>query len=791
MANLFSISPQHNFIEALTSYLVLLKAHNPLLLAHYTLYLPSRRACLKLTQALQKEPGVFALPKMYGLNDLDTLILDHGFCETTEFKKPLISPLKQVHVLTRLLMQAKPELSLTQALSLGEDLLKVMNEFLRDDIDLAQLNSLKNHPFSERYHKNLELLRLVIEHYPHILSEWGLVDPLQYKKKIYEILPKYWQSSTDRHFIIAGITQYQKDSITLLTKSLAFSNTTVILPFVDGDILHEVQDVTSPHYHTHKIVERLAPNTLKSLPSLNDKPSKMIQRLTSGTAFSQGKEVAHTVFRAIEDGEKSISIVTPDRGLATRLKTELHAFGLPVNDSSPLPFDQTPLGHVALLAAKVITHGTLSDYLQLMKHPLVCPLDTIREDHLKIIYVFEVDLRTKPLLSKQLGDYDYPYKDKIHVNSGDFLTTLKGLLDHLVPNIETEEADIFSKHLVDLQELTHIYKHLSKRAWHDIFHHSLKGISIPQSPPQGDININIIGLMEARVEKADVMIITGLEEGILPRRIDPDPWLSPHIRRILNLPTPEELTGLQAQDFFMSLSGASKIILSRSLENGGVPVLSSRFWYQVEDTQEIDQKKPPSIRSHRPALPTMHGTYLQPPCPSHTLKPTRLSVSALKLLMEDSYGFYAQYILRLRRLCDLDEDTDALIFGQYLHEALDKYSKSNHRFNIESIENLHAFIINHFKDTPLTFMQKVRLHGFCDWLCEYGMKGNVATEVLMERSITVGSTTFTFFGTADRIDTSHETITIMDYKTGQPPSHKAIEKGYAPQLPVEGWIMEK
>ena len=61
--------------------------------------------------------------------------------------------------------------------------------------------------------------------------------------------------------------------------------------------------------------------------------------------------------------------------------------------------------------------------------------------------------------------------------------------------------------------------------------------------------IFIWGLLEARLQKADLMILGGLNEGVWPSLPRPDPWLAPQIRRQSGPAGLEFRTGLAAHDF--------------------------------------------------------------------------------------------------------------------------------------------------------------------------------------------------------------------------------------------------
>ena len=58
-------------------------------------------------------------------------------------------------------------------------------------------------------------------------------------------------------------------------------------------------------------------------------------------------------------------------------------------------------------------------------------------------------------------------------------------------------------------------------------------------PYGGHPRLFIWGLLEARLQRADLMILGGLDEGRWPPVAQPDPWLAPGIRRLLGLPAAE------------------------------------------------------------------------------------------------------------------------------------------------------------------------------------------------------------------------------------------------------------
>src|SRR3546814_7702894 len=94
-------------------------------------------------------------------------------------------------------------------------------------------------------------------------------------------------------------------------------------------------------------------------------------------------------------------------------------------------------------------------------------------------------------------------------------------------------------------------------------------------PYGGHPRLFIWGLLEARLQRADLMILGGLDEGRWPAATQPDPWLAPGIRRLLGLPAPDRQQGLAAHDFAGALGGR-EIVVTRAQRSGGDPAVDRK-----------------------------------------------------------------------------------------------------------------------------------------------------------------------------------------------------------------------
>ncbi|KDP92722.1 hypothetical protein ER13_08480, partial [Brevundimonas sp. EAKA] len=112
-------------------------------------------------------------------------------------------------------------------------------------------------------------------------------------------------------------------------------------------------------------------------------------------------------------------------------------------------------------------------------------------------------------------------------------------------------------------------------------------------------SLRILGAIEARLVRADRMILAGLEEGVWPQAAPTDPFLSRPMRKALGLPPPERRLGQTAQDFVQAAC-ADEVILVHSERRGGQPAVRSRWLWRLERPTPGAQSPAPPNRTPRP-----------------------------------------------------------------------------------------------------------------------------------------------------------------------------------------------
>ncbi len=318
----------------------------------------------------------------------------------------------------------------------------------------------------------------------------------------------------------------------------------------------------------------------------------------------------------------------------------------------------------------------------------------------------------------------------------------------------------------------------------------------------------IWGLLEARLQSAEIMVLGGLAEGVWPPSADPGPWLSRPMRRQVGLPSPEEIVGQTAHDFAAVACAAPQVVFSCPGRRDGAPAVPSRWLVRLDAmlagtaglpthpaalwAEAMDQPDGPP----RPAAPPR-------PCPPVHLRPRRLSVTEIETWIRDPYAIHARHVLKLRALDELDQDTDAADYGSLVHAGLHDFFRQNRTewpgdAAVRLRESLLMALAAARLRPALAAWWTPRLLRIADWVAsQEELRRAAARPIRIGTELTgtwdiAGGMPFTLIGRADRIDQGADgRLTILDYKTGRPPSQTDVDAGLTPQLLLEAAMADK
>lgn len=564
-----------------------------------------------------------------------------------------------------------------------------------------------------------------------------------------------------------------------------------------------------------------------------------VDRIEADGERDEAAMIALVLRRTLETEGKTAALVTPDRGLARRVAAELARWDIDIDDSAGTPLMETPPGAFFRLCARVVADGLAPvGLLSLLKHPFAAGgLDPAACRRLVRRLERAVLRGPRPapgldglaaavaeLAPERAGGLDVlieglqraasPFAACFHGPDG----ALTGLLAAHVGMAESlaasdgesgsarlwagEAGEALAGFVAELNEAAPALGAISAREYPAL----IDALLAPRAhrPRYGrHPRLFIWGLLEARLQQADVMILGGLNEGGWPPEAEASPWMSRPMLERFGLSQPERRLGLAAHDFTQA-AAAPEVILSRAARSGGSPSVPSRWLLRLETLFRGSALEGRFVADgawnglfrqlDRP------GCFLDPveprPTPPLASRPRKLSVSRVETWIRDPYSIYARDILKLKPLDPIDADPGAADRGTVVHEALDRFVrrwpdalpddalgellKTGSGVFDEQLTHpaVRAFWWPRFERIAAWFVDNERAR-------RRAGRMPVQTETDGEIRFAAPGGAFTLNGRADRIDRGPEGLVIIDYKTGGAPSQKQVASGLAPQLTLE------
>ncbi|RPF72555.1 double-strand break repair protein AddB [Aurantiacibacter spongiae] len=524
----------------------------------------------------------------------------------------------------------------------------------------------------------------------------------------------------------------------------------------------------------------------------------------------EAQTVALMVREALETPERRVAVVTPDRGLAGRVVHHLRRWNVEADDSAGRPLSQTAAGRVLLLLAEVAAQAAAPvPLVALLEHPLVAAGEG-RARWLAAVRRFELALRgprkqpgLEPLrtLARQAKAAEWweMVEPTLSPLMGESARDLAVWLDLLAEAAESLCGDaVWARE--DGRSLSAFVDDLRLPARDTPI--ALEPADLPAAlrdamdrvavrPPYGGHpRVAIYGLLEARMTRADLVICAGLNEGTWPPTPASDPLLAPAVLRALGVPGAEFRIGLAAHDLAGAM-GAPDVVLTRARRDVAGPAIASRFVLRVRallGADLVQRHEDADVVTLARALddgrPVPHHPRPQP-MPGADQRAMPISVTALDRLRSDPYQFYAAKILRLGELDPLDAEPGPAWQGSLAHAILEGWHKGE-----GSLEEMADRHLRELSAHPLLrAMWRPRLLKALEWIALRIEADPARTPAAIEQWGEMEVRGIRIFGKADRIDRAADgSLAVVDYKTGSPPSGRAVEAGYALQLGTIGLI---
>lgn len=312
-------------------------------------------------------------------------------------------------------------------------------------------------------------------------------------------------------------------------------------------------------------------------------------------------------------------------------------------------------------------------------------------------------------------------------------------------------------------------------------------------PPSGD-EIEMLGWLELHLDPAPALIITGFNEGLIPRAVPTDPLLTDSLRTVLGMPN---RTTRYARDAYLieairhSRESLAVIVGKHTAE--GEPLSPSRLLLACEPETLVQRIKTMcngaangrKAAHFGPRSSALQSCFTIPTLPQLP-PPKHMRITDFRTYLACPYRYALDVLLGLEAISDACMELDALSFGSLAHEVLCDFGTDEdirHSVHAEEIEKFLLAALakrarRHFGSSPLPAVRlqlarlEQRLRSFAKfqaqhrnsgWLikyCEHKFDG-VALDIPDQEPMPL-------HGKVDRIDFNDSgDCLIIDYKTSE------------------------
>lgn len=337
----------------------------------------------------------------------------------------------------------------------------------------------------------------------------------------------------------------------------------------------------------------------------------------------------------------------------------------------------------------------------------------------------------------------------------------------------------------------------------------------------------LTGLVEARLERYDHLIVAGLREGVFPMRTRRPLLLTGKTRRRLGLPVWQEEQARDAELFLRLLHAAPRVLLTWPVEDQGQPALPSPLVSRLLLALGADPQPAAAAPLWRKeeipqaTIDERQRTFASEPLDvalTATARPRReLSWSALRLWRDCPYRFLLERGFALRKPEEVRAEFGRKEYGRLVHDVLKQWMTpqgegwfalaDGDAGKAEALlhEQAAAAFLPGSRELPVrklwfdTFenlaprLVRAEIERFATWRpvalerrfalpvadlvrwiaaqsAALGLDPDLPREVPADLLLTGG------IDRVDRSETGDATLAVLDYKTGKMPTAKSIEQ---------------
>ena len=664
-----------------------------------------------------------------------------------------ISNTERVVVLAKLLAADSNVGNLTTALSVAHDLVRMQDYLENEGVDAADIDweGLVDEKYASHFQSKAKILNILSS----FMSIYANGRETQTAARNRDI--RRWGEKLHDYklVVVCGSTASVPATSDLMVAVAGIAHGRIIL---SGKIAGRGSDFaldTNPYNSEYKFLQRLGVSETDVLPidvggsamdfmnvafgneATPDNLNRDLSHCHLVVAPNEAGEaavVAEIAARAMDEN-KSVLVITPDAAGNQRIANAFSARGIVADFSGGVPGTMTNAGRA-------------------------------------ILNLFDSWIETST------GEFDKIYTE----SGGDLFDTVANIVEKYLPNLSPQFiAEEYGQIWIAIKEMSDACRvadiKLDLPTARAFVADCIGGVS-QRAVMQSDAKVVVLGTIESRMQTADVVILTGLNEGMFPARGYENAWLPRSVADKIGLPSGDRKVSLQALDF-MNLSCGDCVYWVRSGVSGGVQTTESRFLSRVlvrggvfnTDNDVLDAvADQDKVASHS----------LDYSAPTPPADWSDVYVTELEHLIHNPFSFYVKHILRLKVLDDYWAMPDARAFGNLVHDV------------IEHATDLREEVLIAQMDA-----RALEILGRGNVIFHFWHKRFLEIAPVIVRELSVNIPAYSEIGggvkiagrnvraRADRIWDGG----VMDFKTGAAPSKSQLVQGNMPQLPLEAFIL--
>ncbi|MFY7670479.1 PD-(D/E)XK nuclease family protein [Tenacibaculum sp. MEBiC06402] len=667
---------------------------------------------------------------------------------------------------------------------------------------------IKNHfAFIERLNEYYDAL------YKFLLENSIGYQGCMYREATHKIT-SYLETNSEKKFFFIGFNALNKAEEYLFKEMLNYGNTEVYWDIDESFVYSNHQAGT--FIRKYKTQWKYFQQCDLKIISNHFSQDKNIQLIGAAKNVSQMKYVGELLSE--KDNYNKTALVLSDETLLPITLNSLPEKVSAINITMGYPLKDIPLTSLFLslfqlfisqekLQKKESKQFYYKDVIKVLKQPLIHRLllvenNSISDEIATVIHNNNHTFISKEFLDsflKKSGDSTHDLVGSLFTNSDDistFLNKILLLIDRLKSSVESLEKEFLFRYFTVFTQLYNLqleFGYFSDLKTLYQFFKQLIGsetISFQGEPLAG---LQLMGMLETRLLDFETIILTSVNEGVLPANAKQTSFIPFDVKVEFGLPTYREKDAIFSYHFFRLIQRAKNIYLIYNTENdsfGGGE--KSRFISQLELLKKDIQTTfiTPKVEANIPVVKQVQKNK-EVIDRLKELATKGISPSALTNYLYNPIAFYQKKVLKIKEFDEIEEEVAFNTLGIVVHETLrELYEPFLGKFirqdDVKQMKPLvSTYVRNHFsihfkngdvstgKNRLIFEVAKRFVSNFLnqeiDLLKDAANQLKiVAVEKDYEASINIDGIDFPIkiHGQVDRVDELNGVIRIIDYKTG-------------------------